>query len=856
MRFRRNLVPLLKAVSSARINWQTTVKGGRVLGAYLLRIVHLRRGGLTMGYVGIVFQYTKFVANLQRQGGWKYVVKYLKACSVLLQQAASGHKIHAAQSLGVAVSRTRAGIPRVIHSLSRKRIRGGSHWELRLWLSLLGLYRVIDIPGRLKLESITQGPSVTTLFLVEWVLWLSSFVRIFFNLVGHAEASRKWSQYIGRSPIKLGESVVLSGETLRDFVLELSATVFPPAWVGLPLELKPRFKLFTTSGPGSTAPKISTGVPPRMNTTSMITDCVMVNDDPKIGPACQQWLSLVGDDYLTDLTRRARIAWDCVIQYTDDMEGIGFEPDRDRTVYKDHSVPPSWRGLIGIGTQAYLGKLGFKTEPAGKIRVFAMLDSFTQMLMAPLHESIFGLMAKIPQDGTFEQHQPILRLLAQGHRKFWSLDLSSATDRFPLSLQQAVLGLIIGPRLASIWVTILDRVFMVPRFIPALKKGMKPVRVPKGTPKTVKYGTGQPMGALTSWAVFSLTHHFLVQFAAYKVSGKLEWFPDYALLGDDIVIANKKVAESYLDLLREIGVGCGLEKSLISSTGGIEFAKRTYFHGEDASGIPLVALGAANADEGILEEILERTGVRGFWEALSVASRVLGYGYRSRTRLPFVFEIRNRLQGLAILLSRPTGPFGFPIEDWLCLSYRGKNALLPKEGKRLLCEAMWQRLLNAFDVVYEDLVFMAKEWKWFTSGKPWHFDNKKGGGFIHRGGFPWVGFPVDELDYFSFRSKVAGPEYLDFVRVDMFTPYTSLVFKDIDEIKQKRAEMEALYEKEGDINGAYKILADMMEQITSVSRHIKLSYRTDKVKFGTKRRSATVKFWRAMHLIVQSNREY
>jgi len=49
------------------------------------------------------------------------------------------------------------------------------------------------------------------------------------------------------------------------------------------------------------------------------------------------------------------------------------------------------------------------------------------------------------------------------------------------------------------------------------------------------------------------------------------------LLGDDIVIANQKVASHYLSIMRDLfGVEINLSKSLESETGVSEFAKRLF----------------------------------------------------------------------------------------------------------------------------------------------------------------------------------------------------------------------------------------------------------------------------------------
>lgn len=81
------------------------------------------------------------------------------------------------------------------------------------------------------------------------------------------------------------------------------------------------------------------------------------------------------------------------------------------------------------------------------------------------------------------------------------------------------------------------------------------------------------MGALSSWAMLALTHHVLVQVAARRVGHEV-WFRDYAVLGDDIVIANEHVAAAYLHLMTQLGVDISLAKSLISEGGCVEFAKR------------------------------------------------------------------------------------------------------------------------------------------------------------------------------------------------------------------------------------------------------------------------------------------
>lgn len=827
-----------RLVEGAKFNWQTIGNNGRALGAALLLVSQLRKGGLTRGYVGITFQFAKRVVALQRHGSWTYVVRYLKACSVLLQQASNGQRITAVQELGVAVARTRRGLPRIVHPLSRKRIRGGSHWEVRFWLSLFGLYRVIDMPGKLKLETISRGPTVTVGFLREWVLWLANFAPVILDQVGYTKHANRWTRYRCRSPVTTGETLVFCGKILADFIEILTALVYPNDWAGLPLDLKPRFRMFTTSGPGSANSQVTAGAPPRSNLANLITDAILIQSDGDVGPAFQKWLCLVEDDYLTSIFTEVNSVWDEVIGHPDeDPEAPGFRTYRRAGELRDpvtggFKYPPSVRPLLGFGNRFGIGKLGFKAEAAGKIRVFAMVDSLTQMLLGPLHDALFNMLRKIPQDGTFDQIKPAEALLQRGLRSFWSYDLSAATDRFPVSLQQAVLGIIIGPKLARLWVSILDRTFRVPQYVPPLHKGDRPVKVPKGTPTRIKYGAGQPMGALTSWAVFSLTHHILVQYAAFKAFGTYSWFSDYALLGDDIVIANKIVAEKYLALLRSIGVEFGLAKSLISSTGGFEFAKRTYRNGQDVSGLPLLAVGSAKADPSVLEELLVRSEARGFKEALLVAARFLGYGYRTRARLPVVFESRTRLQGLAIILSRPNGPFGeASFTNWITKSNCGKPVIVSDQAMATVRESLWSRLWDPLIKSFDRLMAILFTWADRTAVRA----------------EPTVGYDAwgDPV-----RLDRGVGRYTEFIMTRIFEPYIDTVFKDVEELMGIIEELRPLAGREGHIDDAWRMLKDATERVSALPKGISISDKP-RMEFGAKRRSAAVRTWRALHTLLQ-----
>jgi len=285
-----------------------------------------------------------------------------------------------------------------------------------------------------------------------------------------------------------------------------------------------------------------------------------------------------------------------------------------------------------------LGKLGVKEEP-GKMRVFAMVDWLTQMVMEPLHLWLFSILRHLPMDGTHDQDAAVryaADLVQKGHRHVFSLDLSAATDRLPVSVQSVLLNQLI-PGIGKSWETLLvGRDYSYGKL-------------------RLRYAVGQPMGALSSWAMLAMTHHFLVQFAAWRV-GYTAWFRHYAILGDDIVILDSVVARSYLLVMDELGVGINLGKSLISHKGVFEFAKRFRVPGYDCSPISLKEVSVAAGSLACLTMLLEKIGkLRALKVSDALAFQGAGYRVLGALMKPYS-EMSRRSMMLLVFLTQPGGP--------------------------------------------------------------------------------------------------------------------------------------------------------------------------------------------------------
>jgi hypothetical protein len=239
---------------------------------------------------------------------------------------------------------------------------------------------------------------------------------------------------------------------------------------------------------------------------------------------------------------------------------------------------PVASGILGLNLgilrtkHLVLQRLHNLYEAAGKVRTIAIVDYWTNFVLKPLHDWMFEILAKLPQDATFDQEGKVTEFSARGYTDIWSLDLKSATDTIPLALYRALFSYVLPQRIVDLWLELLvNRDFKVPTSM---------MKSHPGSGTQVRYNTGQPMGALTSWASMALIHHAIVLYAAVNVGeirrSSILSFIDYLVLGDDIVIANRKVAEEYMRLCASLGIQIGLAKSYVSSKGMFNFANQTF----------------------------------------------------------------------------------------------------------------------------------------------------------------------------------------------------------------------------------------------------------------------------------------
>lgn len=335
-----------------------------------------------------------------------------------------------------------------------------------------------------------------------------------------------------------------------------------------------------------------------------------------------------------------------------------------------------------------LGKISFVKDPECKLRIIAISDYYSQLFLKPIHNIIMNKLNNIKMDRTFSQ-DPNHKWDLNNSEKFWSLDLSSATDRFPVELQKRLLARIFHMELAQSWQSILNsREFTTP-------EGLK-----------LKYLTGQPMGTYSSWSVFTLTHHLVVYYCAHLCG--LKNFDQYMILGDDIVIKNDAVAQSYIKIIKGLGVEISLQKTHVSDD-TYEFAKRWIQpkKSREITGLPLGGLLRNFNNPNIVFTIL--------YDYFKIKNNYIPFGANSLVELVkkiYAIKLGNRfynlnlktftsLKNFSLMLDIVFGYYSYDkLRNLFSMNITNENYMIPDERTilaeltRILSKGLTSRILQ------------------------------------------------------------------------------------------------------------------------------------------------------------------
>jgi len=622
--------------------WSSAVKSAKRLAGRLVIVAPLLAGSRSLGWVKATFVFVRTLFVIVRKQGYRGAAQRLKSEKLLLEKWLARDFGTVPQDLGPAIARTRSGIPRSIPAHHRKRIKSGDKGAIRLWLGLFTLYRVLPFKGKHSIATIVKpGVAPRPGLAKEW----KGFCYLFWSELG---------MFHGVTPLRTGKTPKGSS-----FFPTLAAVMVP----------------LLKSGP-NTAWAWTAGDPTNcFNSSRYFVDLAIWRVETSYWRKVIEMCQLTGSEHLVKGDHAPLVYNLSTSEGLGDIRGpvgstwITKDGKRVREVFPGEQ-PGAPRPQLGG-----LGRLATKAEP-GKVRVFAMVDSLTQWVLRPLHLYLFNsVLKKIPQDGLYDQIAPAKRLVkvmrSKGLSRVYSFDLSSATDRLPVWLQEDLLGVMTSLRMGSLW-----RWFMTERWFrlpPALANASAGPGKGKKV-KLVKYAVGQPMGAYSSWAMLAITHHCIIQLCARR-AGVTGWFDLYAILGDDIVIGHPNVAREYKVFMEKIGVGINSSKSIIGRDLTFEFAKRFFWHGEDITPLPLSGLAPGWLALSSVPEIAANLAARGISVSLFSLGIFIGLGFKAASGLDGkpLKKMSSRARALWLMLSAPGGPFGvsdFP--TWMCQTRKGE----------------------------------------------------------------------------------------------------------------------------------------------------------------------------------------
>jgi hypothetical protein len=255
-----------------------------------------------------------------------------------------------------------------------------------------------------------------------------------------------------------------------------------------------------------------------------------------------------------------------------------------------------------------VGTVHLIQERGAKLRHIANPFRTWQAVLGPFGDFIGQINRLNAWDCTFDQEGGVRFIedsLNKG-RTVYSIDLSNATDRFPLEVQVDVVrtllaklrnmqklqgsmahradgkainmltGAPLTPEDALVQAGVvnanLDKMEDLLNIFASLSRGRWVVQQPETPGMVTSWSVGQPLGLYPSFGVFALTHGLLLK-SISKQQGVTDGELTFRVLGDDVVINHHGVANSYLQVIKSMGIEVSPTKTLVSNRVG-EFAGR------------------------------------------------------------------------------------------------------------------------------------------------------------------------------------------------------------------------------------------------------------------------------------------
>lgn len=208
-----------------------------------------------------------------------------------------------------------------------------------------------------------------------------------------------------------------------------------------------------------------------------------------------------------------------------------------------YKVTGPYGPMPNIDSSFLVGRIGLIQEPGYKLRAVANPGRVFQQVLKPFGDTLYNFLRILPWDCTFDQSKavPVIQEALSRGCVVHSIDLSGATDYFPLEMQLHLLRKIMPHQYVELFSEISRGSWEMPGF------------------GQVSWTRGQPLGLYPSFASFALTH------GALLLGLKGEFNNSFFILGDDVVILDENLARDYLQFLWMIHCPVSRSKTIVSS---------------------------------------------------------------------------------------------------------------------------------------------------------------------------------------------------------------------------------------------------------------------------------------------------